>query len=59
MHINRLRSLWADGRATLGAIATIPSVQTVQMMTQSGLDWILIDSSLNTRLLGASRHPNV
>jgi 4-hydroxy-2-oxoheptanedioate aldolase len=27
----------------VGAIATIPSAQTVQIMARSGLDWILID----------------
>jgi 4-hydroxy-2-oxoheptanedioate aldolase len=41
--INRLKRLWRDGQCTLGAIATIPSVQTVQLMARSGLDWILID----------------
>jgi 4-hydroxy-2-oxoheptanedioate aldolase len=41
--LNRLKSLWRDGGVALGAIATIPSVQTVQIMAQSGLDWILID----------------
>jgi 4-hydroxy-2-oxoheptanedioate aldolase len=42
--LNRLKSLWREGRAALGAIATIPSVQTVQIMARSGLDWILIDT---------------
>ena len=41
--LNRLRALWAEGRPAVGAIATIPSVQTVQIMARSGLDWILID----------------
>ncbi len=41
--LNRIRAMWAEGRAALGAIATIPSVQTVQVMARSGLDWILID----------------
>jgi 4-hydroxy-2-oxoheptanedioate aldolase len=41
--LNRLKTLWGEGKATLGAIATIPSVQTVQIMARSGLDWILID----------------
>lgn len=41
--LNPLKSLWREGRPTLGAIATIPSVQTVQIMARSGLDWILID----------------
>lgn len=42
-HVNRLKTLWREGRATLGAIATIPSVQTVQIMARAGLDWIVID----------------
>ena len=42
-HLNRLKTLWRDGRTTFGAIATIPSVQTVQVMARSGLDWMLID----------------
>lgn len=41
--LNRLRKLWSEGRCALGAIATIPSVQTVQVMARAGLDWILID----------------
>jgi 4-hydroxy-2-oxoheptanedioate aldolase len=41
--LNRLKSLWRHGRTALGAIATVPSVQTVQIMARSGLDWILID----------------
>ena len=41
--LNRLRGMWTEGRCALGAIATIPSVQTVQIMAQAGLDWILID----------------
>src|SRR5882724_10231353 len=38
--LNRLKSLWRVGRTALGAIATIPSVQTVQIMARSGLNWI-------------------
>jgi 2-keto-3-deoxy-L-rhamnonate aldolase RhmA len=41
--LNRLKTLWHEGRAALGVIATIPSVQTVQIVARSGLDWILID----------------
>jgi 4-hydroxy-2-oxoheptanedioate aldolase len=41
--LNRVKSLWREGRTALGAIATIPSIQTVQIMARSGLDWILID----------------
>src|SRR6201996_322204 len=40
--LNRLRQLWRDGRPAFGAIATIPSVQTVQIMARS-LDWIIVD----------------
>ena len=32
-----------EGRPTFGAIATIPSLQTVQIMARSGLDWIIVD----------------
>ena len=41
--LNRLRALWAEGRCALGAIATIPSAQVVQVLAGSGLDFILID----------------
>jgi 4-hydroxy-2-oxoheptanedioate aldolase len=41
--INRLRRLWREGRCTFGAIATMPSVQTMQVMARSGLDWVIID----------------
>lgn len=41
--VNRLKALWREGRAALGAIATIPSVQTLQIMARAGLDWIMID----------------
>jgi 4-hydroxy-2-oxoheptanedioate aldolase len=41
--LNRLRQQWRDKRPTFGAIATIPSLQTVQIMARSGLDWIIID----------------
>ena len=41
--LNRLRRCWREKRPTFGAIATIPSVQTVQIMARSGLDWIIVD----------------
>jgi len=41
--LNRLKEQWRQGKCALGAIATIPSVQTVQVMARSGLDWIIID----------------
>ena len=36
--LNRLRKEWREGRPTFGAIATIPSIATVQIMAHSGLD---------------------
>jgi 4-hydroxy-2-oxoheptanedioate aldolase len=41
--LNRLKALWAEGKTALGAIATIPSVQTIQIMARSGLDFVMID----------------
>lgn len=41
--LNRLRALWAEGKTALGAIATIPSAQTIQIMARSGLDFVMID----------------
>ncbi|WP_315798252.1 HpcH/HpaI aldolase family protein [Bradyrhizobium sp. SZCCHNRI3043] len=40
--LNRLKQAWRDRRPTFGAIATIPSIQTVRIMAQS-LDWIIVD----------------
>jgi 4-hydroxy-2-oxoheptanedioate aldolase len=40
--LNRLRKEWREKRPTFGAIATIPSIQTVRIMAQS-LDWIVVD----------------
>ena len=41
--LNRLKSIWAEERTALGVIATIPSVQTIQIMARSGLDFVIID----------------
>ena len=41
--LNRLRQQWREKRPTFGAIATIPSIQTVQIMARSGIDWIIVD----------------
>jgi 4-hydroxy-2-oxoheptanedioate aldolase len=41
--LNRLRREWREKRPTFGAIATIPSIPTVQIMARSGLDWIIVD----------------
>lgn len=40
--LNRLKQAWRDKRPTFGAIATIPSIQTVRIMAQQ-LDWIIVD----------------
>jgi len=40
--LNRLKQDWREKRPTFGAIATIPSIQTVRIMAQS-LDWIIVD----------------
>jgi 4-hydroxy-2-oxoheptanedioate aldolase len=40
---NRLKSLWREDRTALGVLATIPSVQTVQLIARCGIDFILID----------------
>ena len=40
--LNRLRQLWREGRPTFGAIATIPSIQTVQIMATPGIDLAVI-----------------
>jgi 4-hydroxy-2-oxoheptanedioate aldolase len=52
--LNRLRQLWREGRPTFGAIATIPSIQTVQIMGRSGIDWIIIDLEHGPIDLGAA-----
>ena len=41
--LNRLRELWASGKCAFGTIATIPSIQTVQVLARSGLDFMIID----------------
>lgn len=40
--LNRLRQMWRDKRPSFGAIATMPSVQAMQIMARS-LDWIIVD----------------
>jgi 4-hydroxy-2-oxoheptanedioate aldolase len=40
--LNRLRALWREKKPAFGAIATMPSVQAVQIMAAS-LDWIVVD----------------
>jgi 4-hydroxy-2-oxoheptanedioate aldolase len=41
--LNRLKELLAAGTPSFGLIATIPSIQTVQILGSAGLDWLLID----------------
>lgn len=53
--LSLLRSAWRAGRATLGVVATIPSVQAVEALARPGLDWILIDLEHGAVGLGAAR----
>ena len=41
--LNRIKGMLAAGEPTFGLIATIPSVQVVQILAHSGFDWVLID----------------
>jgi 4-hydroxy-2-oxoheptanedioate aldolase len=41
--LNRLKMLWEAGRPTFGVLVTMPSIQTVQILANSGFDWLLID----------------
>lgn len=41
--LNPLKRLWAQERCALGAIATIPSVEIIQILAAMGLDFVLID----------------
>ena len=52
--LNRLRQQWREGHPTFGAIATIPSLQTVQIMARSGFDWIIVDLEHGPIDLGAA-----
>jgi 4-hydroxy-2-oxoheptanedioate aldolase len=39
-----LRRRLADGEATLGYLVTTPSVQIVQALARTGVDWLMIDT---------------
>ena len=41
--LNRLRTLLREKKPAFGAIATMPSLQAVQVMANSGLDWVIVD----------------
>ncbi len=43
MSLNRVRTLWGEGKAAFGAIVTMPSPQVVQVLARAGMDWIIID----------------
>jgi 4-hydroxy-2-oxoheptanedioate aldolase len=38
-----LRRILAEGRATLGYLVTMPSVQLVQALARTGVDWLMLD----------------
>jgi len=42
--LNQLRRTLAEGRATLGYLVTMPSVQLVQALARTGVDWLMIDT---------------
>jgi 4-hydroxy-2-oxoheptanedioate aldolase len=41
---NPLRRSLAAGRATLGYLVSMPSVQLVQVLARTGVDWLMIDT---------------
>ena len=41
--LNRLKGALAAGEPSFGLIATIPSIQTVQTLASTGVDWLIID----------------
>jgi 4-hydroxy-2-oxoheptanedioate aldolase len=53
--LNRLRQIWDEGRTALGVIATIPSVQVVQALAQTPLDFIVIDMEHSAIDAGAAQ----
>ena len=42
--LNPLRRALAEGRATLGYLVTMPSVQLVQALARTGVDWLMLDT---------------
>jgi 4-hydroxy-2-oxoheptanedioate aldolase len=53
--LNRLRKLWQERRPTFGAIATIPSLQTVQIPLALGFDWSLFQRGIAASFEGIKR----
>jgi 4-hydroxy-2-oxoheptanedioate aldolase len=41
--LNRVKTQMAAGKPTFGVIATMPSLQVVQVLGRAGFDWLLID----------------
>ncbi|MEO5699902.1 MAG: aldolase/citrate lyase family protein, partial [Casimicrobiaceae bacterium] len=41
--LNRLKGALAAGEPSFGLFATIPSIQTVQTLASTGVDWLIID----------------
>jgi 4-hydroxy-2-oxoheptanedioate aldolase len=39
--LNRLKDLWGAGKASFGAIVTIPSIQVIQILAHTGFDWFI------------------
>jgi 4-hydroxy-2-oxoheptanedioate aldolase len=42
--LNPLRRTLAEGRPTLGYLVSMPSVQLVQALARTGVDWLMIDT---------------
>jgi 4-hydroxy-2-oxoheptanedioate aldolase len=42
--LNPVRQAMREGRATLGCLVTMPSVQMVQALARTGVDWLMIDT---------------
>ena len=42
--LNALKQSLAESRATLGYLVTMPSVQLVQALARTGVDWLMIDT---------------
>jgi 2-keto-3-deoxy-L-rhamnonate aldolase RhmA len=53
--LNPLKHALAEGRATLGYLVSMPSVQLVQALARTGVDWLM--STPSTRRSASSRWP--
>ncbi len=54
--LNCLRKQWREKRPTFGAIATIPSIQTVQILALAlGFDWSLLQRGIAAAFAGLRR----